>query len=188
MGKPSGGSGGSSSKPFSQLQNENPEGTLQSFMSLSRYAAGGKIKGFGNPMVSMHEQLFKENKKLEKVPAPDRFAHGGKVDVMVSPGEGYADPAKARAIAEGRESPKELEKFPGKAKVAGDSFRNDTVKTRLEEGGVVVPRSVMESDDPEKEAAKFIAKHIRSTRKAKTPEKQEFLDAVNRSIKERKTA
>lgn len=186
-----GGSGSkkSGSNPFSGLQNADPGAQLQNFMSLARYAAGGQIKGFGNPMVSLHQQLFKENKKLSKVPEMDRFAHGGKVPVMVSPGEGYADPSDAKAVADGRASPKEvLEKIPGKAQVSGDSYRNDTVKRNLDEGGVVVPRSVMESDNPEKEAAKFIAKHLRSTRKAKTPEKQQFLDAVNRSIKERKSA
>ena len=186
-----GGSGSkkSGSNAFSGLQNADPGAQLQNFMSLARYAAGGQIKGFGNPMVSLHQQLFKENKKLAHVPEMERLAHGGKVPVMVSPGEGYADPADARAVADGRASPKEvLEKIPGKAQVSGDSYRNDTVKRNLDEGGVVVPRSVMESDNPEKEAAKFIAKHLRSTRKAKTPEKQQFLDAVNRSIKERKSA
>ncbi len=46
---------------------------------------------------------------------------------------------------------------PGEAQVQGDSLKNDTVKALLSPGEVVIPRSIMESKDPAKAAAAFIA-------------------------------
>lgn len=46
---------------------------------------------------------------------------------------------------------------PGKAKVKGDSYSNDTVKAQLSPGEVVIPRSVMGSKDPASGAAQFVA-------------------------------
>lgn len=52
---------------------------------------------------------------------------------------------------------------PGKASVKGDSYKNDTVPAMLSPGEVVIPRHVMQSDDPANSAAKFVqavlAKH-----------------------------
>lgn len=45
---------------------------------------------------------------------------------------------------------------PGKAKVQGDSLKNDTVKAMLSPGEVVIPRSVMTSGDPIRGAADFV--------------------------------
>lgn len=83
---------------------------------------------------------------------------GGKVPVMVSPGERYLSKDKAEEVAKGKADPiKSGSKVPGKASVAGDSYENDTVPAELEKGGVVIPRSVLESKDPHKAAAKFVA-------------------------------
>ena len=134
-------------------------------------------------------KLFKENKKTEKVPAQDRFAKGGKVPALVSPGEGYQKPADAKAVADGKVNPmKVAEKIPGKAKVKGDSEKNDVVAKKLDEGGFVIPRSVMNSDDPAKEAARMVAEHLRGSKAKKSPEKEEFMAALSRSIKGRKAA
>lgn len=46
--------------------------------------------------------------------------------------------------------------IPGKAKVKGDSVKNDTVPAVLSPGEVVIPRSVMNSKDPSKNAADFV--------------------------------
>lgn len=48
-------------------------------------------------------------------------------------------------------------KVPGKAKVPGDSLKNDTVKAQLSPGEIVIPRSVINSEDPTGNGAKFIA-------------------------------
>ena len=94
-----------------------------------------------------------------------QMANGGKVPVKVSPGEGYLPPHKAKAVAKGQLDPmKAAQKIPGKAKVKGDSLKNDTVNRNLEEGGVVIPRTVMESEDPAREAAAFVAAHLARSR------------------------
>lgn len=91
---------------------------------------------------------------------PIKFAAGGKVPAMVSPGEGYLTPEKAKAVAQGKaDAISSAEKIPGKPKVAGakDSYKNDTVKKTLDEGGVVIPRSKMLADDAHAQSQKFVA-------------------------------
>lgn len=45
---------------------------------------------------------------------------------------------------------------PGKAKVKGNSYANDTVDAKLSPGEVIIPRSVMQSKDPINGAAAFV--------------------------------
>lgn len=92
--------------------------------------------------------------------AAEGFARGGKVPAMVSPGEMYLPPKKAQAVAVKKANPMSGERIPGKAKVKGDSLKNDTVPKTLEAGGVVIPRSIMESKDAAKKAAAFVAAHL----------------------------
>ena len=95
-----------------------------------------------------------------------KMADGGMVPVKLSPGEIYLPPETAQAAAEGKADPiKEGKKVPGKAKVKGDSLKNDTYNTSLEEGGIVIPRSVVNSKDPHKAAAEFVAAHLSKMRK-----------------------
>jgi hypothetical protein len=49
------------------------------------------------------------------------------------------------------------ERVPGKAKVKGDSLKNDTVPARLSPGEIVIPRSIANSPDAPKRAAEFVA-------------------------------
>lgn len=82
------------------------------------------------------------------------LAHGGKVPALVSPGEIYLDPREAKEVASKHRNPLQVgERIPGKAKVKGDSEKNDVVKKNLDAGGVVVPRT--KADEPKK-AAKFV--------------------------------
>jgi hypothetical protein len=92
------------------------------------------------------------------------MASGGKVEAMLSPGEKYLPPADAQAVASGQKDPMEGETVPGKAKVKGDSLKNDVVPASLEEGGVVIPRSVLESKNPHEAAAKFVAAHLKKNK------------------------
>ena len=85
------------------------------------------------------------------------FASGGKVPAMVSPGERYLNPREVEKVAKGKDPLKAGEKIPGKAKVKGDSLKNDTVSKTLEEGGIVLPKSVMEAKHPHWEAHKFVS-------------------------------
>lgn len=86
------------------------------------------------------------------------MAHGGKVPAMVSPGEKYLPPSEVKKVVAGKKPvTKAGETIPGKAKVAGDSLKNDTVKKTLTEGGIVIPRTVMQSKNPEDSARRFVA-------------------------------
>lgn len=73
---------------------------------------------------------------------------------------------------------------PGKAKKKGDSYSNDTVSTMLSPGEVVIPRSVMESDDPAGNAAKFVEKLKGKYQKG--PEHDDFKKALQKQISSRK--
>jgi hypothetical protein len=85
-----------------------------------------------------------------KKPAP-------KVKALVSPGEIYLTREQAMQAANGKIDPmKAGKKVPGKAKVAGDSYDNDTVPAKLEKGGIVLPRSVTESPNPHWAAHAFV--------------------------------
>lgn len=57
----------------------------------------------------------------------------------------------------GEQFASEGERVPGKAKVKGDSLKNDNVPALLSPGEVVIPRHVMNSSDPVGGAAKFVA-------------------------------
>ncbi len=81
------------------------------------------------------------------------YSQGGQVKAMVSPGEIYLNPAQAQAVKEGKMSPMQGEKIPGKAPVKGDSRKNDIVAKLLEAGGVVVKRSKAGSEEA---ATKFV--------------------------------
>lgn len=119
---------------------------------LGRMAEGGVVKNTPAPKadIDILDEILR---------AP--MAHGGKVPALVSPGEKYLPPKEAKAVATGAVSPAKVGKtIPGKAKVAGDSYANDTVPATLRTGGVVIPRSIMTSKDAEKKAAAFVRAHL----------------------------
>ena len=73
------------------------------------------------------------------------YAGGGKVPALVSPGEKYLSPEDVEKVKKTGKNPMEVGKtIPGKPKVGGakNSYANDTVLATLEEGGIVLPRSV----------------------------------------------
>lgn len=106
------------------------------------------VEGGGSAAESLAALLAKGG----KVPAK-----GNKVPAMVSPGEVYLDPREAKMAAQGKVDPIAAgKKIPGQAKVPGNSYANDTVPVTLEEGGIVIPRAVMESEHPHWEAMKFV--------------------------------
>lgn len=102
------------------------------------YAAGGPISG------QSHVHAYFQGGAAKAVPA------------MVSPGEVYLPPSAVSKVAGGADPIKAGEKIPGKAKVKGNSYANDTVPKKLEEGGIVLPKSVMESKNPHWAAHKFV--------------------------------
>lgn len=72
---------------------------------------------------------------------------------------------------------------PGRAKVSGDSPKNDTVDAKLSPGEVVIPKSIMESDDPAARAAKFVSDLLKKG--TKNPE-GDFKEALRKAIAGRK--
>ncbi len=108
-----------------------------------------------------------ENYSMMKNMPDEKMARGGKVPAKVSPGELYLKPQAAQAVAAGKANPLAVgERIPGKAKVKGDSYANDTVSKKLDAGGVVVPRSEMDSEDPMEHARRFVAAVYAQGRKA----------------------
>lgn len=89
------------------------------------------------------------------------YFKGGKVPALVSPGETYLTPSKAKEVAKKGKNPLAIgERIPGKPKVKGNSYANDTVPKTLEAGGIVIPNSIMQSKDAEKRAAAFVRAHL----------------------------
>lgn len=128
-------------KPATSTVNGTPVGYQNPDVLGQHYAKGGPVSALG--------QHFHKIK----------MAKGGKVPAMVSPGEKIINKKDVKAVAEGKKSPMSAKTVPGKAKVAGakNSYANDTVPKNLNEGDIVLPRSVTQSKDPAKEAHKFVS-------------------------------
>lgn len=85
------------------------------------------------------------------------LSKGGKVPVMVSPGEKYIPPSSVEKVAKGKESPIKAGKtIPGKEIVKGDSEKNDIVPMKAQAGGMVIPKSVMQSKNKEAAIMNFV--------------------------------
>lgn len=94
----------------------------------------------------------------EAAPVLLAAAKGGKVPALVSPGERYLPPKKVEEVKKGANPMSIGKKVPGKPKVGGavNDYSNDTVPAELEEGGIVIPRSITQSKDAGKKAAAFV--------------------------------
>lgn len=113
------------------------------------------------------------------------MSQGGKVPVVVSPGEGHVPKDKAQAVAAGKMPLQQaVKKIPGKAEVKGDSLKNDTVPQKYNEGDVVIPRSVMNSDDPVKAGTKFLVDALKKSGKH-GQEESDFKRALKGAIESR---
>jgi len=76
------------------------------------------------------------------------FANGGVVPQTGGP---------SSSLAKSMLNMKDGGSVPGRAQVAGDSSKNDTVPAVLSPGEVVIPRSIMQSKNAPKKAAEFVA-------------------------------
>lgn len=147
--------------------------------TVKRMAAGGHIpapppssgsegsSGLGTVISILEHVLAKGGKVEHSAPksAYGKHLKGSKVPALLSPGEKYLTPQQAKQVAAGHKSPMEGKTIPGQAKVKGDSLKNDTVPASLEEGGIVIPRSVMQSKNPSAAAAKFVQDHLKKGKK-----------------------
>jgi hypothetical protein len=118
----------------------------QSPINMIPMANGGEVTQ--QPQTSRITQYFNN---------PVRMAQGGQVPALVSPGEKYIAPEDLAKV-KGGASPMTVGKtVPGVAKVQGDSFENDTVPAMLKEGGIIIPRSIVQGKDAAKKSAEFVA-------------------------------
>ena len=118
-------------------------GLARSAGSALMLAEGGKVPSGPQSSVGKHFAMM---------------AKGGKVPALVSPGEKYLDPKDVQKVAQGANPMKTGETIPGKPKVGGakNSYANDTVSKTLDEGGIVIPRSVTQSKDADAKAHAFV--------------------------------
>lgn len=91
---------------------------------------------------------------------------GGSVDAIVSPKEVYLNPRQVKEVVERGADPIKIgHHFAGHDKVKRDSMKNDVIKTKLEEGGVVLPIHITTHKDASHRGRKFIeravAKHMK---------------------------
>lgn len=94
------------------------------------------------------------------------FAHGGKVDALVSAEERYLKPKDAKAVAKGKKDVfKASEKIPGKAKYKGNDYRNDVIPKKLDEGGVVIPNEILQGPNPHWNAMRFVHAVMKKNKK-----------------------
>lgn len=101
--------------------------------------AGAAMMSDGGQVANLKENTSGENHIMSYLmgKSPVKMANGGMIDSTLLASKGAV--------------------VPGKAKVEGDSVKNDTVPAILSPGEVVIPRSVMQSKDPVGNAAKFVA-------------------------------
>lgn len=158
------------------LQNTANMNNQQALAQQQQYGniMGGLMQGAGTALAGAFKAA-----EGGAVPGPKSFvvnhmlAKGGQVPALVSPGEKYLSPAAVSKVKHGADPMSVGEKIPGKPNVSGatNSYANDTVKKTLQEGGIVIPRSVTQSKDPHSEATKFInavfAKQGKLPKKAK---------------------
>jgi hypothetical protein len=118
-----------------------------------------------------------ENPKLAQVPKSDRMSE-----------DLYPSHLRAARDVYGGNSYKQGGDVPGQAPVQGDSAKNDLVKTLLSPGEFVIPRSIMQSDNPIAGAAKMIADHQKKSGKGSENKKMEgdFKMALRKAIEGRK--
>ena len=116
-------------------------------------APSGDLLDLGSPPQGSQGQGSGGAADFLKALSSASMAHGGKVAVIVSPGEKILQPQEADRVANGDKGPLHKKDVPGKEKVPGDSLKNDTVPKKLAAGSVVVPKSQNDSDD---KAAEFV--------------------------------
>ena len=124
---------------------------------LPEMAAGGNTPSMMTGPQSYFGKMLAGNMPANTAQAP-AFAQGGAIPALVSPGEKYLPPKAVEEVKKGKNPMKVGETIPGKAKVKGakNSYANDTVPKTLEEGGIVLPRSVTQAKHPQWEAHKFV--------------------------------
>jgi hypothetical protein len=124
---------------------------------------GGQVgKGVGSLIPDPAERKAGEartaKQEAEKKHARAKLAGGGEVPALVSPGEQYLPPKDVEKVKDGKNPLSVGKKVPGTPVVGGakNDYANDTVPAKLESGGIVIPRSITQSEDAPDKAAAFV--------------------------------
>lgn len=116
--------------------------------------------GTGMPQNAGSKFFTGFNNAMQNQPPASQYANGGKVPALVSPGEVYLSPDKVEKLKAMNKNPLAVgKKIPGKPVVSGakNSYANDTVKANLDQGGIVIPRSITQGDNAPQKAHDFVA-------------------------------
>lgn len=130
-------------------------------LNTATYAAhGGEIHGRDRMAQGGHPSFVAQY--LDGQVAMPRMASGGRVPAVVSPKEIYLNPHQVREVVERGADPMRIgHHFPGQDKVKKkDSFKNDVIKTELDEGGVVLPVHITTHKDASSRGRKFVEKTV----------------------------
>lgn len=112
------------------------------------------IQSLGSPATGGAAETAGASGLSSMAPLMLAAAHGGKIPVMLSPGELKIPKHKVAAVARGKETASEAgQRVPGKAKVKGDSLENDTFPTYANSGDVIIKRTKAQND---KDAREFL--------------------------------
>lgn len=156
-----------SSKFGKYLQSQGDKMAIQSMDAGSQDLYKG-ASDLGKGIVNAFSSSPGAKNEADMEPA---MAEGGKVPVLLSPGEKKLTPDKVKAVERGADPMKIGETVPGKPKVSGakNDYANDTVKTEEEPGTIILPRSVTQSKHPHWAAHKFMVEL--AAKKGKLPPK-----------------
>jgi len=113
----------------------------QSQMGAAGKLLGGVAQGIGGGIASL---FGAEGGQVPQIPGGPQSAFAKALISPMATGGNVGDALKAGGHV------------PGQAKVAGDSYKNDTVNAKLSPGEIVIPRSVINSKDPIKGSAEFV--------------------------------
>jgi len=146
----SGGGGGGAAPDEPKNYAKSTEGAAS-----SGFANGGEVDQVNYSRVDemSPEELDMEIKKLQYLKAKKKFANGGEVESADSSQKtlgaaiGYPGSQPSPQPSTTPKSYKQGGAVPGKAKVPGDSPKNDTVHAKLSPGEIVIPRSIVGSSD-----------------------------------------
>jgi hypothetical protein len=101
------------------------------------------------------------------------MAEGGKVPLLLSPGEKVLDPKAVQEVAKGASPMAKGKEVPGKAKVGGavNDYANDTYKTAEPTGSIILPRSVTQAKGDKDTKARAFVEAILSKKSKTLPKK-----------------
>lgn len=122
-------------------------------------------KSTGKPTTSLDSSNASEEQLMKQMSG---YAEGGRVaadfNPLLSPAPQHQDSDMRNALMKVLPMITALASHgghvPGKPLVKGDSYKNDIVSAKLSPGEFVVPRSVMQSEDPAENAKKMIELHL----------------------------